>query len=87
MAGRILIKNGTVVTMNDAGDVHFGGSVVLDGDRIADVGPDDEVAARHAAGQLADARVIDAAGKAVERSPAAVGVPGHVLVPDHPGAG
>ena len=29
MAGRILIKNGTVVTMNDAGDVHFGGSVVL----------------------------------------------------------
>ena len=43
MAGRILIKNGTVVTMNDAGDVHFGGSVVLDGDRIADVGPADEV--------------------------------------------
>ena len=27
MADRILIKNGTVVTMNDAGDVHFGGSV------------------------------------------------------------
>jgi 5-methylthioadenosine/S-adenosylhomocysteine deaminase len=62
MAGRILIKNGTVVTMNDAGDVHFGGSVVLDGDRIADVGPADEVAARQPAD---NARVIDAAGKAV----------------------
>jgi hypothetical protein len=34
MANRTLIKNGTVVTMNDAGDVHFGGSVLLDGDRI-----------------------------------------------------
>ena len=64
MAGRILIKNGTVVTMNDAGDVHFGGSVVLDADRIADVGPADELAAR-LAGQSPDAQVIDAAGKAV----------------------
>src|SRR3984885_10137013 len=63
MAGKTLIKNGTVVTMNDAGDVHFGGSVLLDGDRIADVGPADEVAARHAAdGQVT---VIDAANKAV----------------------
>jgi 5-methylthioadenosine/S-adenosylhomocysteine deaminase len=62
MPGRILIKNGTVVTMNDAGDVHFGGSVVLDGDRIADVGPADEVAARQPAD---NAQVIDAAGKAV----------------------
>ena len=48
MAGSILIKNGTVVTMNDAGDVLFGGSVLLEGDRIADVGPAGEVAARHA---------------------------------------
>src|SRR6202050_5119006 len=63
MAGKTLIKNGTVVTMNDAGDVHFGCSVLLDGDRIADVGPADEVAARHAtAGQVT---VIDAANKAV----------------------
>jgi 5-methylthioadenosine/S-adenosylhomocysteine deaminase len=66
MPARILIKNGTVVTMNDAGDVHFGGTVVLEGDRIADVGPADVVAARQeAAGRAADARVIDAAGKAV----------------------
>ena len=63
MAGKILIKNGTVVTMNDAGDVHFGGSVLIDGDRITGVGPADQVAARHAAdGQV---QVIDAAGKAV----------------------
>src|ERR1700733_3027795 len=63
MAGKTLIKNGTVVTMNDAGDVHFGGSVLLDGDRIADVCPADEVAARHATdGQVT---VIDAANKAV----------------------
>jgi 5-methylthioadenosine/S-adenosylhomocysteine deaminase len=63
MADKTLIKNGTVVTMNDAGDVHFGGSVLLDGDRIADVGPADEVAARHADdGQVT---VIDAANKAV----------------------
>ena len=62
MAGRTLIKNGTVVTMNDAGDVHFGGSVVLEGDRIADVGPADEVAARQPA---EGAQVIDAEGKAV----------------------
>ena len=64
MAGRILIKNGTVVTMNDAGDVHFGGSVVLEDDRIADVGPADEVAARSAA-PSDGTQVIDAAGKAV----------------------
>src|SRR6202167_907647 len=63
MAGKTLIKNGTVVTMNDAGDAHFSGSVLLDGDRIADVGPADEVAARHDAdGQVT---VIDAAHKAV----------------------
>src|ERR1700744_4020021 len=63
MADKTLIKNGTVVTMNDAGDVLFGGSVLLDGDRLAAVGPPGEVAARHAAdGQVT---VIDAAGKAV----------------------
>jgi len=62
MPDRILIKNGTVVTMNDAGDVHFGGSVVLEGDRIADVGPAGEVAAR---GTAEGAQVIDAEGKAV----------------------
>ena len=62
MNDRIIIKNGCVVTMNDAGDVLFDGAVVLEGDRITDVGPTADVLAR----QSADgARVIDASGKAV----------------------
>ncbi|HEY9242352.1 MAG TPA: amidohydrolase [Streptosporangiaceae bacterium] len=35
---KIIITGGTVLTMNDADDVHFGGHVVLDGDRIAAAG-------------------------------------------------
>ena len=46
MSDRIIIKNGTVVTMNDADDVIFGGTVVIEGDRIVDVGRDAEVARR-----------------------------------------
>jgi 5-methylthioadenosine/S-adenosylhomocysteine deaminase len=62
MTDRIIIKNGCVVTMNDAGDVLFDGAVVLEGDRITDVGATADVLAR----QSADgARVIDASGKAV----------------------
>jgi 5-methylthioadenosine/S-adenosylhomocysteine deaminase len=62
MNERIIIKNGCVVTMNDANDVLFDGAVVLEGDRITDVGPTVDVLAR----QSADgARVIDASGKAV----------------------
>ena len=62
MSDRIFIKNGTVVTMNDADEMIFGGSVVIEGDRIVDVGPDADVAAR----QSADgALVIDAEGQAV----------------------
>src|SRR5258708_19507803 len=63
MADKTLIKNGTVVTMNDADDVLFGGSVLLDGDRIAGVGPAGEVAARQPADR--QVRVIDATGQAV----------------------
>ena len=62
MSERTIIKNGTVMTMNDADDVLFGGSVVIEDDRIVDVGTDAEVAAR----QSSDgARVIDASDKAV----------------------
>ena len=62
MTDRIIIKNGCVVTMNDANDVLFDGAVVLEGDRITDVGSTADVLAR----QSADgARVIDASGKAV----------------------
>jgi 5-methylthioadenosine/S-adenosylhomocysteine deaminase len=62
MSDRTFIKNGSVVTMNDADDVHFGGTVVLEGDRIVDVGPANEVSSRQ---QENGARVIDATGKAV----------------------
>jgi 5-methylthioadenosine/S-adenosylhomocysteine deaminase len=55
---RIIIRDGIVVTLNDADDVHFGGTVVLEGDRIAHVGPDGGVPAD-------GAKVIDAAGKIV----------------------
>jgi 5-methylthioadenosine/S-adenosylhomocysteine deaminase len=62
MSEPIIIKNGTVVTMNDPGDVLFDGAIVLEEDRITDVGPTADVLARH---PQAGARVIDAAGKAV----------------------
>src|SRR3990172_4375212 len=62
MSERIIIKQGTVVTMNDADDVIFGGTVVIEGDRIVDVGPGSEVAPRTDEG---GARVIDATDKAV----------------------
>jgi 5-methylthioadenosine/S-adenosylhomocysteine deaminase len=62
MSDRIIIQNGAIVTMNDAGDVLFDGAIVLEGDRITDVGGTSEVLAR----QSTDgARVIDASGKAV----------------------
>jgi 5-methylthioadenosine/S-adenosylhomocysteine deaminase len=54
----IVINNGTVLTVNDADDVHFGGHLVLDGDRIAAVGP-----GPYEAGPGDE--VIDAAGKVV----------------------
>ena len=46
MSERIIIKNGTVVTMNDADDVIFGGTVVIEDDRIVDVGTAADVAGR-----------------------------------------
>jgi 5-methylthioadenosine/S-adenosylhomocysteine deaminase len=37
---RIIVRNGTVLTLNDADDVLFGGTVVIEGDRIAQVTSD-----------------------------------------------
>ena len=62
MSERVIISNGWIVTMNDAGDVLPDGAVVLDGDRITDVGDTAGVLARHSTD---GARVIDASGKAV----------------------
>jgi 5-methylthioadenosine/S-adenosylhomocysteine deaminase len=62
MSEPIIIQNGTVVTMSDPGDVLFDGAIVLEGDRVADVGSTADVLARH---RLDGASVIDATGKAV----------------------
>jgi 5-methylthioadenosine/S-adenosylhomocysteine deaminase len=59
MSDRLIIRNGIVLTLNDADDVHFGGTVVIDGDRIETV-----VAAGESV-ESGDAREIDAAGKIV----------------------
>ena len=53
MSERIIIRNGIVVTLNDADDVHFGGTVVIEDDRITEVGED-------IAAPADGARVIDA---------------------------
>ncbi len=57
MSERTILRNGIVVTLNDADDVHFGGTVVIEDDRIAYVGPDDVPAD--------GARVIDATDRIV----------------------
>jgi predicted amidohydrolase YtcJ len=44
----ILVTNGIVVTMDDAGTQIASGAVAIDGDRIAAVGPADELARRPA---------------------------------------
>jgi 5-methylthioadenosine/S-adenosylhomocysteine deaminase len=56
----IVINGGIVMTINDADDVHFGGHVVLDGDRITAVGAGD-----YRGGPGKDAEVIDATGMIV----------------------
>jgi 5-methylthioadenosine/S-adenosylhomocysteine deaminase len=56
----IVISGGTVLTINDADDVHFGGHVALDGDRITAVGAGD-----YPGGPGEDAEVIDATGMIV----------------------
>jgi len=51
----IVINGGTVLTVNDADDVHFVGHVVLDGDRIAAVGAGDYPGAPEAGTEVIDA--------------------------------
>ena len=56
----IVIQGGTVLTVNDAGTVHFPGHVVIDGDRIAAVG-----AGAYPGEVTVGAEVIDASGMVV----------------------
>jgi len=62
MSTRLLIAHGSVLTMNDEDDLIEDGAVLIDGDRIVDVGTFAEVTARS---DVAGARVIDATDKAV----------------------
>src|SRR5580704_15164941 len=61
---RLVIDNGTVLTMDDARTVHFGGHVVIEGDRITAVGPGRYDRASHGPAD-AELEVIDATGMAV----------------------
>ncbi len=56
----IVIQGGTVLTVDDAGTVHFPGHVVIDGDRISAVGP-----GSYPGEVPAGAEVIDASGMVV----------------------
>ena len=95
----LVIDNGTVLTMDDARSVHFGGHVVIDGDRITAVGAG-LVSGRGAGRGRGDRRHRDGRParpdrpalphrdrQGLQRSPAAVGVPGHLLVPADPQPG
>ena len=55
-----LIRNATVITADAGRTVHYDASIAVEDDRIAAVGPTDEVARRYP-----EAEVVDAAGKAV----------------------
>ena len=57
---RIIIENAAIVTMNDEDDVHFDGTLVIEGNRIVAVGGSDVAAGYDQTG----AKVIDANGKA-----------------------
>ncbi len=56
----IIIQGGMVLTVDDAGTVHFGGHVVIDGDRITAVG-----GGPYPGERPAGAQVIDASGMVV----------------------
>lgn len=50
----ILITNATIVTGDDAGSIHHGGAIAIEGNRIAALGPSAEIAARFPAAEVID---------------------------------
>jgi len=62
MTTRLLIEHGSVLTMNDNDDLIEDGAVLIEDDRIVDVGTTEDVRSRH---DLEGVRVIDATDKAV----------------------
>ena len=69
----LLIRDATVITMDAAGSIHAPGAVLVEGARIADVGPSDEVSAR----APNSCETIDAQGR--------VALPGFVSAHNHLG--
>ena len=59
MTDRIIIENTAIATMNDEHDVHFGGTIVIEGNRIVAMGGADAAAGY----DLATAKVIDGSDK------------------------
>jgi 5-methylthioadenosine/S-adenosylhomocysteine deaminase len=68
----ILIKDATVLTVDEAQSIHDPGAVCVEGSRIVDVGPSDLVVKRHAGATT----VIDGRGKVV--APGFVNIHSHV---------
>jgi 5-methylthioadenosine/S-adenosylhomocysteine deaminase len=62
MTTRLLIEHGSVLTMNDADELIEDGALLIENDRIVDVGTTEDVRSRH---DLEGVRVIDATDKAV----------------------
>src|SRR5580700_1785863 len=62
MTNRIAITHALVLPMDDAHSMIVDGAVVIDGDRIVEVGPSEQVMARLSAPVQ---RVVDATGQAV----------------------
>src|SRR6478735_5013906 len=56
MEADILIRNGTVIPIDPERRIIPDGAVAIKGDRIVAVGPSDEVARDHQAGEIIDAR-------------------------------
>ena len=69
----LLIRDATLITMDEAGSIHSPGAVLVDGTRIVEVGPSDEVAARAPAG----CETIEAKGR--------IALPGFVSAHNHLG--
>ena len=69
----LLIRDATVIAMDATGSVHAPGAVLIEGTRIADVGPADEVSARAPNG----CETIDARGR--------IALPGFVSAHNHLG--
>ncbi|UPY37979.1 amidohydrolase family protein [Sediminicoccus sp. KRV36] len=56
----LLIRHATIVTGDAAGTIHHDGAIAIEGNRIAALGPDAEIVARHPGAEM-----VDAAGRAI----------------------